>query len=358
MSEPQPLRAPELFTRDYVPDEPPRRRWRPWRWLLGLFVVLLLAPPAVVAALRWLAPPTTAFMLQSPVQPVDYVWVPAARHPPTLRDAVIAAEDQKFYAHHGFDFEAIGKALEHNQRSRRKRGASTVSQQVAKNLFTWPSRSWLRKGVEASFTVLIELSWPKERILETYLNIAEFGPGTFGVEAAARKFFDKSAQELSPAESARLAAVLPNPRKWSARHPGPYVQARTDWILAQIGYGPRPLPEPEPGPEDELEGELEDELEPETPMEPLPGEPPLTEPVPGEPPLTEPLPNEPPFTEPLPNEPDEPQFDRPVEGEPAPADAEADPYADPSAPETSAEPAPDQAPGATGAPDPEPPPPP
>ena len=358
MSDPQPLRAPELFTRDYAPDQPPRRRWRPWRWLLGLLLLLALAPPAAVVALRWLPPPTTAFMLHSPVQPVDYVWVPGARHPRTLRDAVIAAEDQKFYDHHGFDFEAIGKALEHNQTSRRKRGASTISQQVAKNLFMWPSRSYLRKGVEASFTVLIELAWPKERILETYLNIAEFGPGTFGVEAAARKFFDKSAQELSPAESARLAAVLPNPRKWSARHPGPYVQARVDWILAQIGYGPRPLPEPEPGPEDQLEdgfeGGLEIEPEPEWAPQPLPGEPPLTEPVPGEPPVAEPVPGEP-------GEPAEPQSEPPAESEPAPADAGADPYADPYADpsaDPSAEPAPDQAPGETGAPDPEPPPPP
>lgn len=257
MSEPQPLRAPQVFSQDDVPPERPRRRFRWGRWLLAILALLALAPPAVVVALRWLPPPTTAFMLRSPTQPVDYVWVPASQHPQALRDAVIAAEDQKFHTHFGFDLEAIALALEHNQKSRRKRGASTITQQVAKNLFMWPSRSYLRKGVEASFTLLLELAWPKERILETYLNIAEFGPGTFGVEAAARKFFDKSAQELSPTECARLAAVLPAPRKWSARSPGPYVQRRIDWILAQIGYGPRPLPEmtaePEPEPEPGLE---------------------------------------------------------------------------------------------------------
>ena len=303
MSEPEPLRAPQVFS-DYAPPEPPRRRFRWGLWAFVFFLVLFLTPPAVVLALRWLPPPTSAFMLLSETRPVDYVWVPAARHPQTLRDAVIAAEDQKFYTHHGFDYEAIALALEHNQKSKRKRGASTITQQVAKNLFMWPSRSYLRKGLEASFTILIELCWPKERILETYLNVAEFGPGTYGVEAAARKFFDKAAQELTPTESARLAAVLPNPRKWSARSPGPYVQARVDWILARIGYAPRPLPEPEPEPA------LEPGIE-----APLPGAPPATVPFPGE--LPEEMPEEP-AEDPL-----EPAFDEPFEGEPASPEDEA-----------------------------------
>jgi monofunctional biosynthetic peptidoglycan transglycosylase len=309
VSEPDPLRAPKVFARDYVPPERPRRRRRLWPWLLLALVLLFLTPPALVGALRWLPPPTTAFMLQSPVKPVDYVWVPAAHHPQTLRDAVIGAEDQKFYTHHGFDFEAIAKALEHNEKSRKKRGASTITQQVAKNLFLWPSRSYLRKGLEVTFTVLLELMWPKDRILEVYLNIAEFGPGVYGVEAAARKFFDRSAQELSPTQAARLAAVLPNPRKWRADRPGPYVQARVDWILAHIGYGPV-VPEPE-----------------------------ATEPIPTEPQAVEPS------AEGMPS--DEPEFETAppeeapaVEGlEPAPADPSAPA---PAAPE--AEPGPDQAP--------------
>src|SRR6185503_14738792 len=114
-----------------------------------------------------------------------------------LRDGAVAAEDQKFFTHWGFDFMAIAEALEHNEKSKRKRGASTISQQVAKNLFLWPSRSYLRKGLEVSFTVLIELCWSKERILEVYLNIAEFGPGVFGVEAAAQKFFGKASAQLA-----------------------------------------------------------------------------------------------------------------------------------------------------------------
>lgn len=319
MSESEPLRAPQVFTRDHVPPEPPRRRRRRWPWVLLLcFLLLVLAPPAAVVAMRWLPPPASAFMLQSPVKPVEYVWVPAAHHPQALRDAVIAAEDQKFFTHHGFDFEAIEKALAHNQKSKRKRGASTITQQVAKNLFLWPSRSYLRKGLEVTFTVLLELAWPKERILEVYLNIAEFGPGVYGVEAAARRFFERSAQELSPAQSARLAAVLPNPRKWRADRPGPYVQARADWILAQIGYGPVELPEPEP-------------------TEPIPSEPQAVEPY------AEDLPSEEPGLEPAP-----PAGAPAPEGAgPAPADpSPADPSMEPSTqPPPAAEPGADQAPG-------------
>lgn len=306
MSESEPLRAPRVLSRDSIPPAPPRPRRRLWPWLLLFLLLLVLTPPAMVAALRWLPPPTSAFMLQSPVRPVDYVWVPAAHHPKTLRDAVIAAEDQKFYTHHGFDFEAIARALEHNETSKRKRGASTITQQVAKNLFLWPSRSYLRKGLEVTFTVLIELTWPKERILEVYLNIAEFGPGVYGVEAAARKFFDRSAQELSPMQSARLAAVLPNPRKWRADRPGPYVQARVDWILAHIGYGPV-VPEPEP-------------------TEPIPAEPQAVEPAPEGAPSEEPEFQEAPPpaapSEPVPSEPgDSPPAEPPPAAAPGPDQA-------------------------------------
>jgi monofunctional biosynthetic peptidoglycan transglycosylase len=206
-------------------------------------------------------------MLQSQVRPVEYRWVPAARIPDSLRRAVVAAEDQKFWTHRGFDLEAIERALAHNQKSRRKRGASTISQQVAKNLFLWPSRSYLRKALEASFTVLIEALWPKQRILEVYLNIAEFGPGVYGAEAAARKFFGKPAAALTPPESARLAAVLPNPRKYRLSSPGPYVQARAAWILAQIGYRPPTLFYPDDEPLEPLPEQLEAELPPEELLE-------------------------------------------------------------------------------------------
>jgi monofunctional glycosyltransferase len=240
------------------PYEPrPRRRFRIGRALLWAFltlVLLALVPPGLVVALRWVDPPTSSFMQRSAVQPVLYHWVPKEQIPESLRLAVVAAEDQKFWTHWGFDFIAIAEALEHNEKSKRKRGASTITQQTAKNLFLWPSRSWLRKGLEVSFTLLLELCLPKERILEIYLNIAEFGPGIYGVEAAAQKFFGKAASELNAEETARLTAVLPNPTKWRADRPGPYVQKRVDWILVQTGHAPRfsffPREEPEVPPAD------------------------------------------------------------------------------------------------------------
>ena len=147
---------------------------------------------------------------------------------------MIAAEDQNFAAHSGFDLEAIEKAIEHNARGKRMRGGSTISQQVAKNLFLWQGRSWARKGLEAWYTLLIELMWPKRRILEVHVNVAEFGDGIYGAQAAARSYWDKDASRLSPEQSARLAAVLPAPRRYSAVKPGPYVQRRAAWIQRQM----------------------------------------------------------------------------------------------------------------------------
>jgi monofunctional biosynthetic peptidoglycan transglycosylase len=187
-------------------------------------------------------------MLQSPVKPVQYHWVPAASISDNARRAVVAAEDQKFWTHNGFDMDAIHKAEQYNlDHPQRRRGASSISQQTAKNLFLWPG-GYVRKGIEAVLTVLIEKIWGKDRILEMYLNIAEFGPGIYGVEAASQNFFGKPAATLTPEEAARLAAVLPNPRHWSVRAPGAYVQTRTAWILGQMGYpspgAPREEPEP------------------------------------------------------------------------------------------------------------------
>ena len=251
----------DLLSRDFAVDEPPPRR--PFLWFGVTFTVLLLSPVILVLSLRWIAPPFSAFMLQSQVQPVRYTWVPASRMPESLRKAVVASEDQKFWTHNGFDLEAIEKAMEHNKNSRKVRGASTISQQVAKNLFLWSSRSYVRKGLEVCITVLIEALWPKDRILETYLNIAEFGPGLYGVQAAAQKYFSKDAAQLTPGEAATLVAVLPSPRVWRVINPGRYVQSRVDWILVQIGERPRytrppveepALPiEPETGPAEEPE---------------------------------------------------------------------------------------------------------
>jgi monofunctional biosynthetic peptidoglycan transglycosylase len=239
-------------------------------------------PLILVGCLRQLPPPVTSYMLQSDIRPVRYEWAPAEQIAKVAREAVVASEDQKFWRHRGFDIEAMEKAYRQNQKRRQKRGASTISQQTAKNLFLWPGGGYLRKGIEAYLTVLIEWLWPKERILEVYLNIVEFGPGVYGVEAAAQHYFGKSANELTPGEAARLAAVLPSPKRWSVAEPGPYVMTRTAWILRQMGYAPRPDTVPDPEPEepeaDEPGGAVSpdpvesDEDFPEEDFEPIPGE--------------------------------------------------------------------------------------
>ncbi|HEX5133717.1 MAG TPA: monofunctional biosynthetic peptidoglycan transglycosylase, partial [Candidatus Krumholzibacteria bacterium] len=167
-----------------------------------------------VVALRWIDPPTSAFMVERRVAgvlaparrvPIAYTWTGWDRISPQLKLAAVAAEDQNFLTHAGFDFASIRKAVEQRERQGRLRGASTISQQVAKNLFLWPGRSFLRKGMEAGFTVLIELLWPKQRILEVYLNVAEFGDGVYGAGAASRRFFNKSPARLTRHEAALLA---------------------------------------------------------------------------------------------------------------------------------------------------------
>jgi monofunctional biosynthetic peptidoglycan transglycosylase len=160
--------------------------------------------------------------------------VPLEEIAPAMGVAVIAAEDQNFVEHFGFDWQAIEKAMAHNEHSRRKRGASTVSQQTAKNLFLWESRSWVRKGFEVYFTLLLETVWSKRRILEVYLNSVEFGDGIFGVEAASRHFFGKPARSLSAMDAALLAAVLPNPRRFRVDAPTAYVRGRQAWIHRQM----------------------------------------------------------------------------------------------------------------------------
>lgn len=212
------------------------RRWRrAWRWPLYLVAFSILQ----VAVLRFVDPPFSMVMAIDQAgrlgrgEWIAYDWVDRGDMARCLPIALVAAEDQQFPFHHGFDLAAIRGALDHNTRGGRLRGGSTISQQVAKNLFLWQGRSWLRKGLEAWYTVLIEALWPKRRILEMYANVAEFGDGVYGVRAASRQFWGKDAAQLSAAESARLAAVLPSPRRYSATRPGPFVQRRAAWIQRQ-----------------------------------------------------------------------------------------------------------------------------
>ena len=165
---------------------------------------------------------------------LSYRWTPFSAISSNAAVAVIAAEDQKFPLHSGFDVEAIEEALDERERGRRVRGASTISQQVVKNLYLWPGRSFVRKGLEAYLTVLVEFFWPKRRILEVYLNTAEMGRDVFGVGAASRRFFAKPPSALTPREAALLAAVLPSPRRFHADPPSPYVRRRAEWIEQQM----------------------------------------------------------------------------------------------------------------------------
>jgi monofunctional glycosyltransferase len=213
------------------------------KWLTIVLAAWVLLSVTPVLLLRWLRPLTSAFMLEAEAQAwsaqdlvyrTDFQWVSLEQISPNAAIAVIASEDQQFPFHAGFDFDSIREAVRASERGKRLRGASTISQQVAKNLFLWNGRSFVRKGLEAYFTVLIETLWPKERILEMYLNIAQFGDGIYGVQAAAQRYWHKPALRLSSSEAALLAAVLPNPVRMHAERPSRYVQQRRDWILGQM----------------------------------------------------------------------------------------------------------------------------
>lgn len=211
------------------------------KWVLRSVLFFFIGSVLWVLSYRWIAPPITY------LQARDYFSLGEGKtfhlskgdvdyFDTSLPLAVVAAEDQRFRDHNGFDWEAIQSAREYNKTHDKKRGASTISQQVAKNVFLWPERSWLRKGLEVYFTFLIELFWSKERILQVYLDEVEFGEGIFGAEAASEVFFKKSASKLSTRECATLAAVLPNPKVFKANKPSAYVQKRIGKIQQQMRF--------------------------------------------------------------------------------------------------------------------------
>ena len=219
-----------------------RAKTRKRRPLLTLLLILALIPIGGVVLHRFVPPLFTILMVKQAVagHGMDYRWRSLDHISPGLVEAVIAAEDARFCQHHGFDVEAIQKALAANERaeqrgSDKRRGASTISQQTAKNVFLWPGRDWVRKGLEVGYTGLIEAIWGKRRIMEMYLNVAEWAPGVYGAEAASRHWFNKSAETLTTREAARLAAILPSPRRYQAASPGPYVRRRASRIQAAMG---------------------------------------------------------------------------------------------------------------------------
>jgi monofunctional biosynthetic peptidoglycan transglycosylase len=213
------------------------------KWIALAILACVVLSVVVVLTFRWVDPPTSAFMLEAHLSAAsegdrtyrtDYEWVNLERISPHAAIAVVASEDQQFPFHAGFDLNSIRESVRASEKGKKLRGASTISQQVAKNLFLWNGRSFVRKGLEAWMTVLIELTWSKERILEVYLNIVQFGRGIYGVEAAASRFFHKPAARLSSSEAATLAAVLPNPIKMHAERPSAYVIDRREQILGQM----------------------------------------------------------------------------------------------------------------------------
>lgn len=219
--------------------------WKTTLWFLGISIGLVII-------YRFVPVPITPLMVirvfEQAFDPKKEVrlykdWVSISNISKNAPQAVIAAEDQKFLDHKGFDFEAMEKAWENNKKGKRIKGASTITQQTVKNVFLWPSRSYVRKGLEAYFTVLVELLWSKERIIEVYLNVIEMGDGIYGIEAASQAYYKKTALKLNRSQAAMIAAVLPNPRRWSPARPTGYIRGRQSWIMRQmnnlepVGFG-------------------------------------------------------------------------------------------------------------------------
>ncbi|MET0044202.1 MAG: monofunctional biosynthetic peptidoglycan transglycosylase, partial [Candidatus Thiodiazotropha sp. 6PLUC3] len=210
--------------------------------LFGLVLLMV----CVILLLRFFDPPIWSWKLQRDLNPpsaypaqIHHRWLNLSQIAPTVQLAVIASEDQRFPYHHGLDMEAIVDALEEADRGKRLRGASTLTQQTVKNLFLWPQRDWIRKALEVALALMLELLWDKQRILEVYLNIVEFGPGVFGIGAASEYWFQTTADRLTEQQAARLAAVLPNPWRYQANPPTPYVAERSHWVesqMKQLGY--------------------------------------------------------------------------------------------------------------------------
>lgn len=221
-------------------------KFKPYLKLLGWLISGLVGLSILmVLMMRWINPPTSSFMIQRSLSAwwneeenfeLHHKWTDYMEISPYIKVAVIASEDQRFPDHWGFDFEAIEEAIEEKQQGVRTRGASTITQQVAKNLFLWPNQSLIRKGFEAYFTLLLELFWSKNRILEVYLNIAEFGNSVYGVEAACQLYFNTSATSLDMSRSALLPTVLPSPKRMNLQNPSSYMTGRRDWILRYMFY--------------------------------------------------------------------------------------------------------------------------
>lgn len=215
-----------------------------FRFLFRLLIKAIIFSVLLVLLFKWVPVPVTPLMVirgisnyqENKTFDWEHRWVSLKEISPHLQKAVICSEDQRFLEHHGFDLAAIEKALKHNKTHQNLRGASTISQQTAKNVFLWPGRSWIRKGLETWFTFLIELLWSKERILEVYLNSIEMGKGVYGAEAAAKYWFQKPAARLGLYEAAAIAAILPNPLRYKANPPTAYIARRKTWIVTQMSY--------------------------------------------------------------------------------------------------------------------------
>ena len=203
-----------------------------------VLIGLMLFSVFLILLMRWVNPWGSMLMVERKIANWNInqqrIWKDWDQISDNIKIAVIAAEDQQFANHWGFDFKAINRALNYNKNNRKIRGASTITQQVAKNIFLWSSRNWIRKGVESWFTVWIELIWSKQRTLEIYLNSVEWGEGIFGIEVASRHYFGVSAKQLTKEQASLLAAILPNPRKWSPVNPNIFTQKKAKWILGQM----------------------------------------------------------------------------------------------------------------------------
>ncbi|MGC4129130.1 MAG: monofunctional biosynthetic peptidoglycan transglycosylase [Bergeyella sp.] len=207
-----------------------------WKKIKKFFYILILANILFIVWGKFFNPPITITQIGGIIKygKLSRDYISYDEMGANVKKAVIAAEDQKFFTHNGFDYKAIEKAMKHNEKGKKIRGGSTISQQTAKNIFLWQGRSWFRKGLETVYTFIIELIWGKEVILERYLNSIEMGQGVFGVEAASKYYFGKSSKDLTKSEAAWIAAVLPNPKKYDPKNPSSYLNRRHNWILRQM----------------------------------------------------------------------------------------------------------------------------